>query len=261
LDLAYSGNGPDDTRITGLIGFSADPTDGIEIDDTADLTGNITSLGGPLTGSFDLDVVFTEAGVSVTGTLTLNNSDGCNFDIVINGTDPLLFDFNDLPQVAVNILGIELSGTLYAAFNVLGQAFETIIVLAPGLQTASVSGDQNGEPFQGFDIEVFPDQAEVEALLSCFFFGGEAAFAILNDLGDVYGAVLDPGSFPNVSVEPGVPNGAYIDYDFTADFEGYSADGTIRLPTNPNGTSAAPARSTSTSPRASRSPPTGRPRS
>lgn len=237
ISFPRTGNGADDTRVTGTIQFSDDPTDGIALGDTATLDGTITSLGGPLTGNFQLDLEFTEAGLSITGDLLLNNSDGCDFDISINASDPLVVAFGDfIPMLAVNVLGIEVSGTLYISFSALGHPVNAVVVLTPGVQNAMVSGDLDDEPFDAFEVEVFPDPAEVQSLISCFYFGGEGAFSILEDLGSVYDAIGDPGSYPDITVQPGVPSGGQIAYDFTADFGDYSAEGTIRVPTDPNGT-------------------------
>ncbi len=225
--FAALGNGPDDTTFTGKVTFGADPTDGIEDGDTFTLAGVVTSNGGPLSGTLDIQgtigqsVLTGDTGPPVaeevfalTGTINLTNSlDNCVIAATIE--TPFVVDFEAGSRTQARILGIEMFGSFQLALTALGNTLTSTINIPVGAQTAQIDGQLLGQDFDFFS-DLFPPEAEVIAAADCFQLHTSLVDAVQDALNELPDAVLNPKIHPDVMITQGSALGQF-DYVVTRD--------------------------------------------
>jgi len=196
-----NGNGTDDTRISGKATFSEDPTDGLNVGATIAFTmlieaGSFAGNGdaGTMTGDGSVTVTIEAANrISLVGTVNINDTvadESCGSQLTFPAATPLRITLPEsiivAPQLALEVLSIELFGTIQAIIQVLADRLDADIVLTQGSQVAQVSGEINGVA-SGFDLTVFPPTDVVNALTSCL----QDQFDQTGELVDVFGSIAD----------------------------------------------------------------------
>lgn len=180
LGLDIGGDPFPDIEIDGRASFDADPTDGIDVGDCLMLDGDIAPVQDASVSIFGFlwgMVEFAAANrIEVSGPAAWENVlENCRSEMNASEQTPLSITFpNSIisggapPQTAVEILGLQASG----AFDRMdvdqgSDRFRGTATLPDQSQVASYTGTVNGGGQQTIDIELFPSDAEIDALAQC----------------------------------------------------------------------------------------------
>jgi len=230
-----TGDGVPDTSVVGTATFSEDPTDGLAVGATVDLSFDIYATNmplagfppqsGTLTGGGDLTVRITAPDrLTVAGTLDINDS-GCSALLEFSSEEPLdvVFPYTIVvgPVEAANFFGISIFGAMSAQLTTLGHTLEGILTLYSDNQMANLAGNVDGIDIDT-DFEVAPDPAIVEPLVFCLQVGLELAGSIVDTIGQVTEydlADLVAGTIPGVTLTP-TANPAVYNYTIDLDVFG-----------------------------------------
>jgi len=239
------GTGPDDTTVDGKVTFSADPTDGIADGDTFSVMATVTSNGGPLSGTVNLQGTIGQSVLAgelpppeadpvfaVQGMMSLVNSlDGCMIDATFD--TPFIIDFQPGPsQVTARILGTEMFGSFTLSLTALGSTLTSTIAIPAGGQTAQVDGELLGEEFD-FTTELFPPEEDVFATLFCFESSSFLVNTLVEAIQDIEDAIENPQDHPDVEITATSTPGTF---DYVVTRPGLTISGVVTVPLTGTGT-------------------------
>ena len=208
-DFAAFREGPADTRLAGKITFSDDPTDGIDLQDTADCALQVTSLGGPLTGALACRYAFTDvATLTLSGDVTLGNADtACDVVFSIPVDPGLTFagaGTSPVPQLAAdlaaNISGTDLTGETAILASIPAHTLLGDLKLVEGIQEAGFAGSIDGEEVEPFSFRTFPAPQEFLDLADCIVEGDAHVGVLLRQFPLLFDALLSAAPVPGVSI-------------------------------------------------------------
>lgn len=226
-NFPYGGTGPNDQMLAGTLNFSADPEDGIEVGDVIIANLNITSQGGPLTGFISVRItVASDSASEFDGTVDItDNATGCVISFSFDPNNPLFIDGLGFqgPQIAVNFLGIAMTGRVDFLLELGDRLLNASMDLLPNSQVVTVTGTEDGVPFTPVDIDLFPTEEEIDALIGC----AQGLFLIAEVVDAITNAILEVGGIdiPNVTVTPT----SATTYDFTSMDGGITVTGSLTL--------------------------------
>ena len=164
-----------DTVMAGKATFSADPSDGIEVNDTVRLVYDVMPVQDSNTakfGSVDQLVRFTSLGATtISGDLDIENMlTGCSASYDIAESSPLALSFPnniiDGPQPLIEIGGLRISGTMQGRISADGLTFTGDVTLSDTTQDALYHGNVNGDAAE-YSIRLFPTDSELAQLGNC----------------------------------------------------------------------------------------------
>lgn len=241
-DFSSSGSDNTDTRLSGKITFSEDPTDGIAFGSTADMDLVITSLGGPITGSVEaLVTTVNEDTITVSGSVAINDSDdGCNITFTIPTSPGLSLSDSGpsmLPQLAVNMLGLLIEGSFDIDVMAGGHSLQGTLSLPPNSQNANVTDATIDEaPINDFSFEVAPDPETLNGLAECLFGSLFVFQTVIQSIGPIAMESESPGTYEEITVTPVSATVFDFTVDTTGGLVGISLEGilsgTVTLPTS-----------------------------
>ena len=215
LTLDLNLDGATETLIGGRLAFANDPTDGIEIGDTAVLNLNQPSSTQVSAVSGMLNMTFTAGGVSLVGNAAINGILGCNVNASFPDSDPLLINFNE-PDIEFQRLAVDfanflsLSGTAQMIISASGNTLTSTVMFSNSSQNISFTQSTlNNSELNDSNVDAPLDQTEFEALQRCVFqqllainLVGGAIENVLDAVSDGLTGMTadgDPFTFTNVS--------------------------------------------------------------
>ncbi|MHC4846972.1 MAG: hypothetical protein ACYTEG_00780 [Planctomycetota bacterium] len=166
IELDLNNDGTYDTSITGSLGYSADPLDGIEPGDIATLTWAAGGAEG-LSGSGNLVMTYGESeNLTAWGMGSIDMPGNCDMSYDIAEQAPITFGF---PRIeAINLLGSETFGTFNVVANYGSHSIEATLTLAQESNMISVSDAVIDDvDIDDFDFELEFDDETLFALVFC----------------------------------------------------------------------------------------------
>ena len=213
-DFSFLGIGDPDTRIVGTVTEPASDGGAYEFDSVV-----ISSLGGPITGTADVDVrVVDEFASTVTGTINLNDTAaGC--DIALNITEPFIidnFERRTERQLAAVLFDVNVGGEFEFTFDFASTSVSGTATIEPDSQQVTLVTDSE---FGTFDFDLLPNPRAFEGILECF-----------DEFQDTAGDLID--AIDAVLAEAEGENHEFVEIDgqdFVYDDGTLSVNGTVSL--------------------------------
>lgn len=160
ISFDLDGNGSEDATVSGKITFGADPTAGLSVGSTAELSWMLSGAEGNVTGEGSFDLLLAGAGtIEVSGSGSIRDArDGCVFDVTIDPAMPLLIrtplEAAQGPSPA-QVITIELDGCLRLHLEI-DQVTFTSEVCIDGEQVCYSDVEFNGQSLPDRCLQLLP---------------------------------------------------------------------------------------------------------
>jgi len=160
IQFDLDGNGSEDATVSGKITFATDPTAGLAVGTTAELSWSLSGAEGNVTGDGSLDLVLGEPGaIEVSGGGSIRDArDGCVFEVAIDPAMPLVIraplEAAQEPAPA-QVISVELNGCLTMELT-LDQATFTSEVCLDGSQVCYSNVRLNGQSVPDRCVQLLP---------------------------------------------------------------------------------------------------------
>jgi hypothetical protein len=221
------GDGLFDTTMYGTIDFDMDPSEGIPIGTTSQITWDIEGDiegGGVFNSLFGASELTALSGF---GDLTL--PDGCYLEFDIPSESPITFSPNGIIPVA-DVFGGELYGVLGLYVDTGEHEIESTLTMTMGSNTVRATGvDIDGIGASDFEFDLDLEEERLQGVASCAlgtFFSLQEVFSDLLEI--VQAATLGGATGDDLVVTP-VPGAFPPAWTFTATPTGKTITGTIAL--------------------------------